>query len=302
LPALGACVISLLKTQIQSQHCNKRAVYNSENFWVLCSISLYFLQTSSPLSFPSSSLSHASTLRAQRRAAMRDGFNAVRPGLIALAIWGVVTGVAMVKAGLSEPQAIVMSLLVYAGSAQLTALPLMAAGAPIWLIFAAGIIVNLRFLIFGAALHPFFRDLSWRKRLLLGYLSVDVSFVVFMPRFADALKKGTLEQHWFFIGTILPAWIVWQTASMVGIALGAIVPVSWSLEFGAVLALMAMMLPYITSRPVLISVLASALTAWLTQLWPLRLGLLAAVIVGIIAGMWAERRSSAQRTQSKVRD
>jgi len=62
------------------------------------------------------------------------------------------------------------------------------------------------------------------------------------------------------------------------------------------------MLPYITSRPVLISVLASALTAWLTQLWPLRLGLLAAVIVGIIAGMWAERRSSAQRTQSKVRD
>lgn len=233
---------------------------------------------------------------------MRDGFNAVRSGLIALGIWGIVTGVAMVKAGLTEPQAIAMSLLVYAGSAQLTALPLMAAGAPIWLIFAAGIIVNLRFLIFSAALHPFFRDLSWRKRLLLGYLTVDVSFIVFMPRFADAPKKGTLEQHWFFIGTILSAWIVWQTASMLGIALGTIVPVSWSLEFGAVLALMAMMLPYITSRPILISVVASGLTAWLTQLWPLRLGLLAAVIVGIIAGMWAERRISAQRTTSKARD
>jgi predicted branched-subunit amino acid permease len=232
---------------------------------------------------------------------MRDGFKAASPGLIALFIWGVVTGVAMVKAGLSEPQAIVMSLLVYAGSAQLTALPLMAAGAPIWLIFAAGIIVNLRFLIFGAALHPFFRDLSWRKRLFLGYLSVDISFIVFMPRFADALKKGTLEQHWFFIGTILPAWILWQAASMLGIALGAVVPVSWSLEFGAVLALMAMMLPHITSWPVFISVVASALTAWVTQLWPLRLGLLAAVIVGIIAGMWAERRMHAKRTQPEAR-
>jgi predicted branched-subunit amino acid permease len=221
---------------------------------------------------------------------MLEGLKAVSPGLIALGIWGVVTGVAMVKAGLTEFQAIVMSLFVYAGSAQLTALPLMAAGAPIWLIFAAGIIVNLRFLIFGAALHPFFRDLSWRKRLFLGYLSVDVSFIVFMPRFADAPKKGTFEQHWFFIGTILPAWIVWQAASMVGIALGAIVPVSWSLEFGAVLALMAMMLPHITSWPVFVSVLASGLTAWLTQLWPLRLGLLAAVIVGIAAGMWTERR------------
>lgn len=222
---------------------------------------------------------------------MREGLRAVRPGLIALTIWGLVTGVAMVKAGLSEQQAVVMSLLVYAGSAQLTALPLMAAGAPLWLIFAAGIIVNLRFLIFGAALHPFFRDLPWRKRLLLGYLSVDVSFVVFMPRFAQAIKKGTLEQHWFFIGTILPAWIVWQTSSMVGIALGAIVPVSWSLEFGAVLALMALMIPYVTTRPVFASVVAAGVTAWLTQLWPLRLGLLAAVVVGIVVGMWIETRS-----------
>jgi len=269
---------------------------------VLWSISFYFLQTATPLPSSPSLSPNAPTLNAQRRHAMRDGLRAVSPGLIALAIWGVVTGVAMVKAGLTEPQAIAMSLLVYAGSAQLTALPLMAAGAPVWLIFAAGIIVNLRFLIFGAALHPFFRDLPWRKRLFLGYLSVDVSFIVFMPRFADALKKGTLEQHWFFIGTILPAWVVWQTASMVGIALGAIVPVSWSLEFGAVLALMAMMMPHITSRPVLISVVASALTAWLTQLWPLRLGLLAAVLVGIIAGMWAERRLQAQQPPSKARE
>ena len=221
---------------------------------------------------------------------MRAGLHAVSPGLIALAIWGVVTGIAMVKSGLTETQAIVMSLLVYAGSAQLTALPLLAAGAPIWLIFAAGIIVNLRFLIFGAALHPFFRDLSWRKRLLLGYMSVDVSFVVFMPRFADAPKKGTFEQHWFFIGTVIASWIVWQVTSMVGIALGAIVPVSWSLEFGAVLALMAMMLPHITSRPILISVMAAGITAWLTHMWPLRLGLLAAVVVGIMVGMWSERR------------
>ena len=235
-----------------------------------------------------------SPLSLQRRVALVEGLRAVSPGLVALAIWGVVTGVAMVKAGLTEQQAVVMSLLVYAGSAQLTALPLMAAGAPLWLIFAAGIIVNLRFLIFGAALHPFFRDLSWRKRLFLGYLSVDVSFIVFMPRFAEAVKKGTLEQHWFFVGTILPAWLVWQTASMIGIALGAIVPVSWSLEFGAVLALMAMMIPYVTSRPVFASVVAAGVTAWLTQLWPLRLGLLAAVVVGIAAGMWVEMRSRPQ--------
>jgi predicted branched-subunit amino acid permease len=254
-------------------------------------IKIYLSLTATPLPPPDLTPQALPSLSAQRMAAMREGLIAVTPGLIALAIWGVVTGVAMVKAGLTETQAIAMSLLVYAGSAQLTSLPLLAADAPIWLIFTAGIIVNLRFLIFGAAMHPFFRDLSWRKRLFLGYLSVDVSFVVFMPRFADAPKKGTLEQHWFFIGTILASWVVWQTSSMVGIALSTVVPVSWSLEFGAVLALMAMMLPHITSRAVFASVVVAGLTAWLTQLWPLRLGLLAAVVMGIIAGMWAERHS-----------
>jgi predicted branched-subunit amino acid permease len=286
LPALDAWVMGLLYTQIQCHHCTKQEVYNTEN--------IYLLLIPTPLSSQLTSQQTSPSLSAQRRTAMRAGFKAVSPGLIALAIWGVVTGIAMVKSGLTETQAIAMSLVVYAGSAQLTALPLLAAGAPIWLIFAAGIIVNLRFLIFGAALHPFFRDLSWRKRLLLGYMSVDVSFVVFMPRFADAPQKGTFEQHWFFIGTIIASWIVWQVTSIVGVALGAIVPISWSLEFGAVLALLAMMLPHIVSRPIFISVIAAGITAWLTQMWPLRLGLLAAVIVGIMLGMWAERRIKAK--------
>src|SRR5690606_23046549 len=93
-------------------------------------------------------------LRAERLAGFRAGVKAVGPALVATSTWGLVTGVAMVKSGLTESAALTMTLLVYAGSAQLTALPLIATGAPLWLIFAAGFIVNLRFVIFGAALHP----------------------------------------------------------------------------------------------------------------------------------------------------
>lgn len=53
------------------------------------------------------------------------------PGILA---WGLVTGVAMVKSGLSVPLALLMSLVAYAGSAQLAALPLIAASAPTWVI------------------------------------------------------------------------------------------------------------------------------------------------------------------------
>ncbi|MBP8035784.1 MAG: AzlC family ABC transporter permease [Burkholderiaceae bacterium] len=212
-------------------------------------------------------------------------------------MWGVVTGVAMVKSGLSAPAAAVMSLLVYAGSAQLTAIPLLVVGAPLWLIFGAGIIVNLRFLIFGAAMHPYFKHLPWPKRLLLGFMNVDIVFVTFMGRFGSTPQKGSTEQLWFFIGATIPCWAAWQLTSLVGITLSASVPSSWSLEFAAVLALMALMLPLIKTRPAIVSVLAAGVTAWLTQPWPLRIGLVASTVVGIAAGMLAESRV-AKNTQS----
>jgi predicted branched-subunit amino acid permease len=237
--------------------------------------------------------SSSSALRDQRRAAFLLGLRAIAPGLVALTIWGIVTGVAMSRSGLSDQSAAAMSLLVYAGSAQLTALPLIAANAPLWLIFAAGIIVNLRFIIFGAALHPYFKDLTWGKRLFIGYLAVDIAFVAFMPRFHDAPRKGTLEQHWFFLGAVIPSWFLWQITTLVGISLGGIVPPAWSIDFAATLALLALMLPLVNTRPILLSVLAAAVVAWVAQTLPLRLGLLAAVVVGIAVGMWAEARQAA---------
>jgi predicted branched-subunit amino acid permease len=221
--------------------------------------------------------------------ARRAALIAVRPALVATFTWGLVTGVAMVKSGLTESAAVWMTLLVYAGSAQLTSLPLIAADAPLWLIFAAGCIVNLRFLIFSAALQPYFQSLPWYKRLGYGYFTTDMAFVLFMPRFGDDKLKGTALQRAFFLATIVPGWITWQTSSLLGIALGSLVPVSWSLDFAAVLALMAITIPLANSRPMFVSMLAAGITAWIGQGLPLRLGLLVAVVAGIITGIWAEK-------------
>ena len=228
-------------------------------------------------------------VRQERVAAFRQGIHAILPALIATGTWGLVTGVAMVKSGLTESMALAMTLLLYAGSAQLTSLPLIATGAPLWLVFMAGCVVNLRFLIFGAALHPYFRHLSWPRRLGLGYFTTDMGFVLFMPRFGDAAERGTREQLWFFLGTIVPGWLVWQSSSVIGIYLGGMVPSDWSLDFAAVLALLAITVPLANSKPMLISMLAAGLVAWVGQLLPLRLGLAAAVITGIVAGIVAER-------------
>jgi len=217
------------------------------------------------------------------------GMRVIAPYTIATGTWGLVTGMALVKAGLPDSIALVMTLLVYAGSAQLTTLPLIVTGAPLWLIFAAGLVVNLRFVIFAAALHPYVRALPWPRRLAMGYFTTDTAFVLFMQRFGHAPAKGAADQIGFYIGCLIPAWFAWQCASIAGIYVGGQIPDAWSPGFAAILALLALTIPLINSRPVLLAALAAALVAWAAQLLPLRLGLVAAVIVGIVVGMWAEK-------------
>ena len=84
------------------------------------------------------------------RAFWRGVRDMVGPSL-GISAWALVTGVAMVKGGLAMPMAAAMNGFVYAGSAQLAALPLIAAGAPLWVLFATAFCVNLRFVIFAAA-------------------------------------------------------------------------------------------------------------------------------------------------------
>lgn len=78
---------------------------------------------------------------------------------LGIGAWGLITGVAMARSGL--PLVLALSLLMFAGSAQLAVLPLLAGGAPLWVAWATAACVNLRFLIFGTMWRPY-----WMQRTL----------------------------------------------------------------------------------------------------------------------------------------
>lgn len=224
-----------------------------------------------------------------RRKAAQLGMRAVAPHLLALAAWGFVSGVAMVNYGLSFWQSMIMSIWVYAGSAQLTALPLMAAGAPVWMVFLAGFIVNIRFVIFGATLYPFFERYSHFKRLVLGYLLTDINYVVFVSLFRNVRQKRRTVYVWTYLTMGSAIAVAWQLSTLAGVLIGDRVPREWSLEFAGVLTLLAVVIPLVKGRPMLITVLVAGAVAWLGQPLPLRMGLFVAIIAGITAGITAEK-------------
>lgn len=216
----------------------------------------------------------------------REGLRLMLPMSVGLLPWAIVTGVAMRSTGLSAVESLGMNLIVYAGTAQLGTLPLIAAGAPLWLIFVTALVLNLRFVIFSAAIAPVFHDSSFARRLASSYLLVDGVFAVG----ADKLLQAD-DPHWRWGYYIAPSafnWCVWQVFTALGIFGAEFMPRDWSLEFMVTIALMVMVLPMVRTRPMLVAALAGGLGAVLLRGLPLRLGVVAGIAVGIAAGFAAE--------------
>ena len=93
------------------------------------------------------------------------------------------TGVAMVKSGLSVIEALLMTVIVFAGSAQLAAVPMIVAGAPMWVILAASFCVNLRFVVFSIHLRPYVMHLPRWQRIVTGFYTGDLTYVYFVRRY-----------------------------------------------------------------------------------------------------------------------
>jgi predicted branched-subunit amino acid permease len=225
------------------------------------------------------------------KAAFREALKIGMPTWFGVGAWGLVVGVAMIKAGLSLPQALGMTLIVFAGSAQLASLPLIAAHAPAWVIFTTALVVNLRFVIFSAILAPHFAHLSWRTRAAMGYLSGDISVALFMQRYPEFVHaQGKLA---YLKGLVYPNWSAWQIGSIIGILLGSQVPSSWGLGFAGTLAILCVMLPAVVNKPAVAGVLVAGMVAVLAAGLPYKLGLLLAVILGMAAAMaleeWLEK-------------
>ena len=226
-------------------------------------------------------------MHGDRMSAFRDGAASAVSLLFGMVPWGLVAGLAMVSAGLAPAQAVAMGLLVYAGSAQLAVLPLLIAKAPLWVMYATALAVNLRYVIYSAVLAPYFERLSRPWRALLSYVMVDAMFALFVGRFRP--EDRAPHRHWFFLGGSAVLWIGWQAASWLGIFGGALIPRAWSLEFAATLSLIALLMPLLYDRAVVLGALAAGGVALAGAGLPLNLGLVGAIAAGVAAGLAASR-------------
>ncbi|HYE71308.1 MAG TPA: AzlC family ABC transporter permease [Aquabacterium sp.] len=202
---------------------------------------------------------------------------------LGIAAWGLVTGVAMIKSGMGLGLALMMSLMVFAGTAQLAAVPLIAAGAPIWVVWATALCLNLRFVVFSAQWRPYFRHLPRRQRALLAYFTADLNYVLFMRRFPEG--KPSPEQLPYFWGGVSVNAGSWHVASLLGIFLGNHVPTEWGLGFAGTMALLGMTYSLLSDRATWLPAVIAGAAAVAAFALPLKLNMLVAIAAAVAMGM-----------------
>ena len=139
----------------------------------------------------------------------------VRAGIpfgVAGFLFAMSVGVLSRDAGMDALGAVVMSLVVFAGSAQVTALTIIAGGGSLGAALVGAALMNSRFLPMGIALAPSLKG-SATRRALEGQTVVDSSWAIARQ------EDGTFDR-WVLFGTTAPQYVTWATGTLVGALAG----------------------------------------------------------------------------------
>lgn len=223
---------------------------------------------------------------------LREGLAGARdtiPMLVGAVPFGVIFGTLAAAGPLSAWQGQLMSMLVFAGSAQFIALGLVAGHTGLLVIWLTTFIVNLRHMLYGAALLPSVAHLPLRWRALLGFLLTDELFAVMTGR--QAQRPGQILSRWYYLGSGVAMYINWQLCTLAGLSFGAAFPElqSWGLDYAMVATFVAILVPQLGRLPHFAAAVAAGLIAYLGQDLPYKSGLLAGVLAGVVIGLALSR-------------
>ncbi len=221
-------------------------------------------------------------------AGLRAGIRGCLPLLVGVTPFGLVCGIVAQGAGLSRLEAVLMSALCYAGSAQLVALAGWTHPAPVLAASFAALVVNLRLALMGPVLSP------WLDRLC-GWRLWGSLFVMADQNWAQALTDmnagGRDAAVLFGSGLIMWAW--WVVTTAIGYALGSALrpPPGHPVFFAALAVFISMLVPMWRGRSDVAPWGVAAVVAVLAaRLLPGSWYIIAGALAGSLVGALRDRR------------
>ena len=177
------------------------------------------------------------------------------PLAIAVIPWGILTGALAIQIGLSPLQGQMMSLLVFAGAAQLSAMTLMAGGASSGALFTSTMVISARHLLYSVTFREHVSNLPLRWRILIAFVLTDEMFAVSQ---LHTSRNGTFSPL-FALVSGFTFYLIWNLSTLAGIVAGDAFENldQLGLDFAIVATFIAMTFDQLRNRPVAVAMLVS---------------------------------------------
>jgi 4-azaleucine resistance transporter AzlC len=204
------------------------------------------------------------------------------PGTIA---FGLLYGMMARQVGFAPWEALAMSVIVHAGSAQFIALDMWNASAAGPIILTT-LVVNLRHLLLGASIAPYLSGLSQAWKAVLALWMSDESYALAIA----AYERGE-GSHGFFLGANVGVALVWWVSGWTGAVLGRAIPdpTGYGLDLVFPLAFLGLLMAFLKDRIHVAVALVAGIFALLgLQVLPGKWYVIAAGLVGSTAGVLLE--------------
>ena len=207
--------------------------------------------------------------------------------MLGVAPFGLTIGVTVAATSVANLAGWATSFIIFGGAAQLATIELLGQATPGLVVIATALVIQLRHIMYSAAMAPHFKDYPLPWRLLGPYLLTDEAFVISIARYDDDTDPH--YKRWFYLGAAGTLWAGWQSTTTVGVLLGAQVPESWNLDFAIPLGFIVLLIPAVKTRPSLAAAVVGGLLALFAGDLPNGTGLILAAAAGIAAGVVTER-------------
>ena len=223
---------------------------------------------------------------------VRDG----APFFLMAAPFAMLFGVVATEAGLDLLAVMGFSVVVIAGAAQFTAVQLMTDQAPVWLVLAASLAVNLRMAMYSASLQPHLGAAKLWQRALVSYVNFDQSYAQSMLTYERRPEMTTAEKFAYFMGTVTVIWPTWYAFTMIGAVVGNRIPAAFPLDFIMPVMFLALVGPMIRSLAHIAAAATSVAVALVFSFLPSGMGLLIAAAAAMVVGAELERRGLGRKS------
>ena len=224
------------------------------------------------------------------KSALLRGALSTLPFVIVLVPFALLFGVVATEAGLNVAETMGFSVLVIAGAAQFTAIQLMSENAPVWIVLAASLGVNLRMAMYSAALQPHLGELPLRKRAFASYTLFDQNFATASVEFEDSPDQTVLDRYLFLMGGAIPMFPLWISFTWIGAVAGDLIPEWLELDFALPILFLAIVAPMLKTLAHLGAAFTSIVVALLLGFLPSGTGVLLAGLCAMAVGAEIERR------------